>query len=540
MKSLFREIISRQALLLTFICIAAYLPFINKAFNIDSNVTVYVAEQMKQNPLNPALGEYGKLLAKWNNYPAMPENSIFFATPHPPLVPLYLMPFIAFFGEREWVLNTAMLPFYPAAVLFFWGISGLILRRWRFETSLLFALCPAVLVNAQNIMLDVPLTAFILGAFYFMFRSEKPESAFYAGCFTAAACLTKVTGATAAIAGIMFYLLSKKRMNLFCFLLPVVAVNGLWALHNLAVLGKIQLFAAGGEAKILIGDVRYRIERMASLLGATVAFPVVPALLGLYIRKLRRPTLLLLAVSGLWAGALMLHLGYSFQHAIIYAISAASGGVMLYTVALKLSFRTSLPVAASLLSHAVMQLAAGLFVGTMAARYLLPMLFVATLSVPLLIDMTPLSDSSMRRLWMIIIGSTLLSSAGLAVSDYLYVDAERRVAVDIRRSFPKDNIWYMGRLGYLYYMHRIGGSFFGARSVKAQTGDIFVINTYNNDDKAMLNCGGEFKELKSFSYPLPMIRTMGKGAGFYGCDRIPYSIVTRPRRREFIVLRKER
>jgi 4-amino-4-deoxy-L-arabinose transferase-like glycosyltransferase len=538
MKSALKTVIANHPrLFLVLLAFLMYLPFSHKAFNIDSNVTVHVARQMKENVLNPPLGEYGKLLSFWNNCPAMPRTSVFYATWHPPLVPLYLMPFVAIAGDNEWVLNMAMFPFYCGAVLFFFGITGRVLKRWRMETTLLFMLCPAVLVNAQTVMLDVPLMAFSLGAFYCMLRSDRPLWVFLAGVCAAASCLTKFTGGTVAIAGVVYYLYAKQWRNCLWFLLPVVMGNGWWALHTLIVLGKIQLFSAEGST-ILLGDVRYRFERVLSLLGATVVLPVFPVALGLWIKGLRRITLILCAGAAVWSAALMAHLDYSAQHALIYALSASAGGLLIYTCTVALVTGASGRIAAALLAQMTMQLVGGLFLGTMAARYLLPMLFIVVFAVPFMVDRTPLPSLPKQRLLRLIIGCTLPVSLLLVWSDYQYVGAERRFARELRACFPSEDLYYAGRLGYLYYMDKAGGIYHRGDGRSIARGGLVIRNAFNDDDFALFSDKGSFELVRSFSYPLVLLRTMGKGSGFYGCDRIPYSIVTRPQRRVFEVYRR--
>jgi len=538
MKRTLRSIVGNHpSLFLALLSVLVYLPFSNKAFNVDSPVTVHVARQMVAHALDPEIGEYGKLLAFWNNYPAMPKTSVFYATPHPPLVPLYLMPFVKIAGERELVLNWAMFPFYCAAVLFFFGIASRVLKRWRMETTLLVMLSPAMAVNAQNVMLDMPLTAFTLGTFYCMLRSDRRIWAFLAGICSAAACLTKFTGGTTVVAGIVYYAYARQWRNSLLFLLPVAAGNGWWALHTLAAFGKIQLFAAGGS-KMLIGDVRYRFERELSLMGATLVLPVFPVALGLWIRKLRRITLVLCAAAAAWSAALMVHLDYSIQLALIYTVSAAAGGLIIYACVSALTLGTARRVAAALLVQMTLQLAAGLFLGTMAARYLLPVLFIAVFALPFMVDMTTVSVRSRQRLWRMMIAGTLPLTLLLAWSDYRYVDAERTLARAVRREHPSAKIHFAGRLGYLYYLHGAGGIYHEGDGRSIAPGELAVRNCFNDDDAILFSFKDSFEFLKSFSYPLFPLRTMGKGSGFYGCDRIPYSIVVQPQRRVFEVYRR--
>ena len=190
----------------------------------------------------------------------------FFITPHPPLIPLYLAPFIALFGENELALNWAMFPFYAAAALLFFALCGLLAPRWRYEATLLFMLSPVVFVNAQNVMLDLPLADFCMAAFYFAFRSRKFSDALMAGLFAALACLTKFTGGAVVAGAVVFYCCEKRWKHAAVFLLPVAVLYGAWMVHNVVTWGAIQLFA-NDHAHYRFGDIRYRFERLISYLG---------------------------------------------------------------------------------------------------------------------------------------------------------------------------------------------------------------------------------------------------------------------------------
>ena len=117
-QSVFSFCKNNPLLLICFFCILIYLPFSNKPFFMDSPITVYVAKQMCINFLNPPIGEYGKLLAPWN-HTELPSSSVFYITPHPPLIPAYLSFFVRFFGENELILNWAIFPFIYYLLYFF-------------------------------------------------------------------------------------------------------------------------------------------------------------------------------------------------------------------------------------------------------------------------------------------------------------------------------------------------------------------------------------------------------------------------------------
>ena len=517
---------------LTLLCGLFFAPFSNKAFHIDSNVTVYVSRQMTKNLWDPPLGDYGKLLSVWN-HSDLPQKSVFFATPHPPLVPLYLVPFIKLFGENEFALNWAMFPFYCASVLFFFGIAGMFVYRWRFPATLLFMTCPVVLINAQNVMLDVPLMAFILASFYFMFQSDNHANACIAGLCAACACLTKSTAGTLAISGLFYYIFSKNWRNCMFFLVPLVAGNGVWAIHNIIFLGKIELLA-NGCAHYVIGDFRYRFERLLSELGGTIVFALIPWVLFFLLKEYRRVAGILTAGACLWAVLLCYKLHYSIPAAVFYAISASAGALLIYGIFLATFKTRNVRAELALSLQLLLQIVGGMFLGSYESRYMLPFVFIVIIFFARLIERFP-NVVFKRALWVICLLSSAVLSMILSVADYQYAHADRCVATDIQKQFPDQKTYFSGRLGYLYYMDKAGFLSLHLYRDSLKTGDLLVRNCFSNDDAAFFSQTNILFLLKDLHYPLIPLRTLGGRSGFYGCDRLPFAWSTVPPDREFKV-----
>ncbi|MBN1306871.1 MAG: glycosyltransferase family 39 protein, partial [Chitinispirillaceae bacterium] len=185
----------KQAIVLGAAAFLLFLPFSGKPFHIDSPVTVYIAEQLLSDPLNPPAGEYGPLLSAWN-HTELPEESAFHATPHPPLIPFWAALFVGLFGANEPAVNWAFFPFYLGSLLYFFGLCRRFDIHGRLAAAMLFAVSPILFVNAQNVMCDVPLTLFSIGCFYHLFRSDTARDTLLAGALAGCACLTKFTAGT--------------------------------------------------------------------------------------------------------------------------------------------------------------------------------------------------------------------------------------------------------------------------------------------------------------------------------------------------------
>jgi hypothetical protein len=524
--------ISKPYLFFTLLCALVYAPFSAKPFHIDSPVTVYVARQLLVDPINPPLGDYGKLLAPWN-HTGLPETSVFHITPHPPLVPLYLAPFIALFGENEPVLNWAMFPFYAAMVLLFFALCGLLAPRRRYEATLLFMLSPVVFVNAQNVMLDAPLAAFSMGTFFFAFRSRSAANTLCAGLFAGLACLTKFTGGAAVFGALVFYCAEKRWKNAALFLLPVTLLYGAWMVHNAIAWGAIQLFASD-HAHYLLGDIRYRFERLVSYLGGTIVFPPLLLALILILRKYRTVTIAGFMLAGIWSLLLMTHLHYSPYSAIAYALSATAGIVLLFVMAGGIRERSSQGMSLSL--YALLQVTGGLFLTLYCVRYLLPFAFIAVIAWTKILDAGRLDK---RWVWSVVIAVSALLSIVLSISDYQYVNAEKRIALDLKKEYGDRNVYFKGRLGYLYYMHKSGFHYFSSFETKVKSGDLLVWNCASHDDASLFADTADLVARREFRYPVYPLRTMTGRAGFYGNDRLPYAWVGDPAARIFRVYEKK-
>jgi len=240
-----------EALLLAAVATLPLLPFLGSAVSIDAPVFVQVARQILESPADP----FGFEMV-WD--PTASAAARF--NRNPPLVSYWLAAWIAVFGERDWVLHLAMLPFPPLAALAFLGIA----RRFTghaLAASLLLATSPAFLVLGTTVMLDLALLACMLGAVYALVRSEEVgrqagsrpqgkqgESArtpgasgwqWLAGVLVAAAGLVKYVGFSTAplLAAGALLLLPRPVSALLRVLLPPLLAWGAWGVATAALYG---------------------------------------------------------------------------------------------------------------------------------------------------------------------------------------------------------------------------------------------------------------------------------------------------------------
>lgn len=498
-----------------------FAPFSGKHLSLDSPVSVHVARQIASDPVDPPLGEFGQYLLPWNST-QMPQNSVFRATPHPPMLQIYIAPFIALFGENEILLNWLMFPFYLFSVLFFHGCTSLLKVPCRKWITFLFCIAPAVIINSHDIMVDIPLCCFTLGMFYFLFRSRNRFDIAAAGFMAGLGLLTKMTAGTLVVAAFVYFVSQKKWKSLALFLCPVLLLYGSWCFHNYTVYGTLQI-TSNGHMHYNFGDIRYRFERMISYAGGTLVFPAVPFLAALASRSFRKPLILSFSAMSVWSALLMIHLDYDIASALFYALCSTSGLILMYAVLVHLG-KTKSAQAKALLVHTVMQLAGGLFLTLYAARYLSPVLLPLFMGFAVILK--SVDFTALRRF--VLPGTaaaSLVLSVLLSVGDVIHASIPYRLSRDVSRRYDPNRIRYAGRLGYLYYMNRAGLRYC-LRSESPSHGD-YVLHASSNPDDAYLLENNEYTltPVDTFTYRLFPLSTMGGRAGFYGDDRLPYSLL---------------
>lgn len=537
-----------------------FLPFSGKPFHIDSPVTIYIARQLRIDPLDPPSSDFGRLLSNWN-HTELPEESAFHATPHPPIVSYWLAPFIGLFGEKEAVLNWAFFPFFLGAILYFYLLCGLFRIRSPLSSSLLFAVSPVLLVNAQNLMYDVPLSFFAIASFYHLFRDDSPKNAFLAGLFTGLACLTKFTAGTLLLAEGSYLIIRGRWKNLFVFTVPAAGLNLIWLAHNIHFLGGWQL-TQNGHAAYIAGDLRYRLERMVAYIGGGFVLPVFPLVLWWMSGRNRKAGCALGAGTFTWSALLMTVLDYSWTSAAVYWCCSFAGSILILQLgyfisgkfygitsgpqhtsrnepppAKSVSLRSIPPKNLSLGIHTVLQISGGMFLTLYAARYSLVFIFVFIILFAKAVE-SWLPQDRQQLLWRTAIPLSLITSLLLSISDYRIVNAEKTVAEDIAGRYGNTTVYFKGRLGYLYYMHAAGAAYLSPMNRQPAKGDVVVKDCFYNDDTIVVKAMQQRLELvDSLSYPLFPLRTIGGRAGFYGNDRLPYAWVTRPSHRTFLLYR---
>src|SRR5829696_2968209 len=89
------------------LCVAALLPFLNKAYHIDDPLFLWTAQQIMQNPLD----FYG-FQVNWQGF----DEPMWAEMKNPPGVAYYMALVGSVAGFAEWVMHLAFIPFATAVV----------------------------------------------------------------------------------------------------------------------------------------------------------------------------------------------------------------------------------------------------------------------------------------------------------------------------------------------------------------------------------------------------------------------------------------
>jgi 4-amino-4-deoxy-L-arabinose transferase-like glycosyltransferase len=264
-------------LLLSAVCAAMGLPFINKALQADSDMLLHASRMTALSPLAPPLGEYGRHMSVYNIHTGMPPASLYHRCPHGPLLQLLLAPVAGAAKNREWPYHLALFPFSVAAVLgCFFTLSLLTTRKAGLLASVLFATAPVFVVNSHNIMWDVPVCALMiwsLGLLVWGTRQRSVPLIAISGALAGCAAVTKMSAFPLIACSFLFIATLRNARFLLAWGLPVAAIPLAWAVHNLALYHAIQ-FLSTNHLNVLPSDVRYKLERTAAYVGGLAALPL--------------------------------------------------------------------------------------------------------------------------------------------------------------------------------------------------------------------------------------------------------------------------
>lgn len=531
--------------------LALCLPFAGKAFHIDDPAFLNLSEMIGWNPLHARPVDYdfgGGVIPQLLPYEIT----------HPLLVPYCIKLVQAAFGGSELALHLAFLVFPALAVASLIALGAALAPGTRgapLVQAALFATLPAFLVNAQNVMTDVPALALVLLALVGFVRGierDDPRPLWLGGLALTAAIFTAYQMGIF-VPLVLLYARARRRASgavVAAALLPL-AVLGAWlvtvyALYDIFPVLKSKLAdsqaSIGGELRKGLTPLLtlHRGVSVLAFVGSSLLWvlPLHYALQGRFLR------------AGLPRYAASLAVAYpltrtvaSYPFGAQFALSAFVAAGLLALVTLVETARSG----ATRRGEAAREIFLLAWIGGVlgycvlllpfsAARYPLPA--YPAMLILLLGDPAWQLATRARRL---AVGLAVCGSAALALasaySDYRYAGTYREFARSVAtmraRRPPDSTIWFVGEWGMRLYMERAGARYLHADSTAPRRGDLVVIPEMPRFWAPSPQVRGRMAPagVQRYASPLPLrLFSARSRAGFYAqfMGMLPFAISRQP------------
>ena len=477
--------------LVLLVFLALYLPFIDKAFQIDDYAFIHLSHRIGWNPLI-ALPE------NWGNDGKILSGFLPYEITHPLLVSYIIKIFIAIFGEHEISLHLAFMIFPLISIFSLIKLNEILFPASRHIVVLLalfFCSIPAFLVNAQNLMADVPTLALIflaLAGFMYGMERESPKMIYMGGCALTLAVFCSYH-AGFFIPLILLYALLIRRFDrhmAISLALPVVALL-IWLMAVYYLYGLFPLIKSkSGEARSITdfveGGLRInalinKIVSMVSFIGAAMIW-VLPLHYALK-KAFTRFLLLLVPATAACHAATFRLTGYEFSRSLFFSLFVALGLLTFATVVQVVWSRVKEGRAYQrelflLLWFLIVIGYLILFFPFSSARYLLPA-FPPVLMLLMNDPAWSFTTKARRIAIACVLCASLLFALASVFSDYTYADTYRNYSAQVKEfraiNGNNFNVWYVGEWGMRYYMDRGGAKYLYSNLNEPLKGDYVVI-----------------------------------------------------------------
>lgn len=435
---------------------------INKAFHIDDTFHLKAAEYIIDHPSSPMSG-----VVNWGENP-----SPLYTHNQPPLFFYLIAIFIKIFGKNEIGLHLLVSIFTYLVLYWFHRITELLDLKHKKLMLLVFSFCPALIIN-QNLMVDIPILAMLLGSLYFILKARKNDTLknhLLAAILLSLGLLIKYTLLPILLVFILNFLITGKLKRLWIIIIPVLSLV-LWSYWNYKEFGEIHLI---NRPKSSFQSVR--IYEFIACLGALSTF--LPTFLyGTFPNKTVKYILFTFFIS---YSTLSIFKFFSLVEFPYYGdlnnTFLATGAIIILTMLIlqaKTIFREKINFIYSdksliLLSTISLMFFIIFFSPFIATRHIL-------LIIPLLIilgnDFFEKADKYINTLSL---AATISLGLILSISDWKYADFYRETARTIKIN-TKQNIWSVGHWGWQWYSEKAGMKIYAKDDIEAiNIGDYFV------------------------------------------------------------------
>lgn len=440
-----------------------------KAFHIDDSFHLEAAQWIMNHWTEPLSGHIN-----WDNNTKPMYNS------NHPVLFFYLIAIVgSVFSFGEVPLHILLSVFSFLALHYFYKSLKALYPASNLLPLVLFAVCPAFIVN-QNLMIDVPLVALMLGFVYhfILANNQKPWANYVKAALFLSACLMiKYTVLPLCIVFVVVLLLRRDFKMLVTLLIPI-GVLLLWSWWNMAEFGGVHLLnrsTSEFSAKSFGNGLLSFFGCMAAILPWYLLL-----LLGSWKSKYssliftgvvsNAITLALLVASDLTSvktsdGILNITftlLGMAMVVHLVYLLIREYKEHRLVGFIKQNFFFMSLSVAG-------LSLFVILFAPFMATRHLLLIVpFIILLSVPVFTKVS-------LALQLLIVGCVTFLGVAIGISDWQYAQFYKSTAKLI---VPKANgakVWAVGHWGWQWYCVQQGAEVYNTNALAVKVGDCMAV-----------------------------------------------------------------
>ncbi len=530
----------RLRFLLAAVTVAALAPFLNKAFDIDDPLFLWMAQQIKHHPFDP----YGAIV-QWSSV----AQPLWISMQNPPLSSYYMAAVGALFSFRESPMHLAFLLPAVATVLGTFVLAQRLCRRPA-TAAFLTLFSPVFLVSASHVMCDVLLLAFWVWAIHFWIAGlERGQRRCFviSALLISGATLTKYFGISLVPLLLLYTLVRERRarVSLVWLILPV-AVALAFELLTKAKYGQPLFSSAMLYLRDVAVEVRIPMQRKFFTGCSFVGGCMIGALFLATARNVKAigaAILAFLLVGALFwicvpiAADLGSPLGLRLQASLF-----ATVGLFILALAVWDYWKNRTAESLLLLMWIFGTFFFAAFLNwSITARTILPMTPAVSILVLRWWDRaeeahTPVSFP-LWRIAALAILSLLITSA-----DSWRADASRTAARTLQKQFgpTETRVWFQSHWGFQFYMQKWKAKPFATTSF-VRPGDLMAIPSDNADPLPLPLPAATVAEI---SRPvLPWLATFAPrtGAGFYSSVRGPAPWVlarTAPERFEMIKFRE--
>jgi len=511
----------RSKVLLSGLTLAALLPFLNKAYDIDDPLFLWMGQQIMRQPFDP----YGGIV-HWSSL----AQPMWVAMQNPPLCSYYIAAIGSFVGFGEVAMHGA---FLLPAILAVIGTFALAKRLCRspLTAAFLTLFTPVFLISASHVMCDVMLLAFWTWAIHFWIVGldrRKCSLLLASAVLTTGAMLTKYFGISLVPLLLVYTLMQERRIRLHLSYLtiPVLVALGFELVtrakyeHALFSNAMLYLRDVAGEVRIPIQN---KLLTGCSFIGGSL----IGAVFLTSIRSAKAVVggigfLLLIGVLFWTCVPMPAELGANGLAVRFQGCLFATIGVSLLTLAMW-DFRISQDADSLLLLLWTVGTFAfvALLNWSITARTILPMTPAVSILLMRYWDRTGERKLTnlMKLRW---VGAAAIVSLIVAGADNSEAGASRAGARYFQKRFGRKQaqVWFLSHWGFQFYMEQWKAKPL-THDASIHRGDLVIIPSNNADYVPLTNDAVPVVEITRPIMPLVATFAPGTGAGFYSSVRGP-------------------